>query len=179
MPSENLLELKFKEMLFNVLSEPENSSLLAYMIRIAEQQKILLWDVMESNFMYNLSTTEFARIAGRSVASFKREFKEYYNTTPGRWLTKKRLEYAKYMLLTSKRGIGEIIYDSGFENVSHFSRIFKDNYGETPHHFRKKQAVGSNLNNCPAWHGITYSIGYQKESIPDDNDFLKTLFLIY
>ncbi len=49
----------------------------------------------------------------------------------------KRLEYARQFLITSKRGISEIIYDCGFENQSHFSRIFKENYGETPMQFRK------------------------------------------
>ena len=53
--------------------------------------------------MFNLSVDEFARIAQRSVATFKREFSEYYHTTPGKWLTQKRLEYAKILLDTSKK----------------------------------------------------------------------------
>lgn len=147
LPAANLLELKFKELLFTILSEPDNQALLAYLIRIADQQKTPLWETMESSFMYNLTTEEYARLAGRSLASFKREFKEHYKTTPGKWLTQKRLEYAKQFLLSSQRGIGEIVYDSGFENVSHFSRIFKEYYGETPMQFRKSrqlEAAGSN-----------------------------------
>ncbi len=58
---------------------------------------------MEASYTFNLSINEFARIAQRSVASFKREFYEYYRITPGKWLTHKRLEYAKLLLHTSKK----------------------------------------------------------------------------
>lgn len=140
-PSENLLELKFKEMLFNVFSEPSNAGLLAYVLRIVDQQTTPIWEVMESNYMFNLTIDEYARIAGRSTASFKREFQEYYKTSPGKWLTAKRLEHAKMLITASRKSIGEIVYDSGFENISHFSRIFKQNYGETPLQFRNKKPM--------------------------------------
>jgi len=137
-PAESLLELKFKELLFNILSDPANVNLLAYVNSIIDQQKTPLWEVMEANYMFNLRVAEFARIAQRSVASFKREFREYYHTTPGRWLTRKRLEHAKLLLETSGKNISEIAYDSGFENISHFSRIFKEKYGSSPLQYRRK-----------------------------------------
>jgi hypothetical protein len=77
-PSESLLELKFKEMLLNLLSDPGNADLFAYTVSICDQQKIPLWQVMEANYMYNLSVEEFARMSGRSVATFKREFQKHY-----------------------------------------------------------------------------------------------------
>jgi AraC family transcriptional regulator, exoenzyme S synthesis regulatory protein ExsA len=140
-PSENLLELKFKEMLFNVFNEPSNAGLLAYVLRIVDQQITPISDVMESNYMFNLTIAEYARLAGRSTASFKREFQEYYKTSPGKWLTAKRLEHARMLITASHKSIGEIVYDSGFENVSHFSRIFKKNYGKTPLQFRKHKPL--------------------------------------
>ncbi len=86
--------------------------------------------------MFNLSNAQFARLAQRSLASFNREFRTYYNITPGKWLTRKRLEYAKLLLDTSKRNISEKAYDSGFENISHFSRVFKEKYGYSPRQYR-------------------------------------------
>lgn len=138
LPSESLLELKFKELLFNIFSDPANADLLAYINSIDEQYKTPLWQVMEANYTFNLAIEEFARIAQRSVATFKREFHEYYHTTPGKWLTQKRLEYAKYLLDTSKKNVSEIADESGFENLTHFSRIFKGNYGLSPIYYRKK-----------------------------------------
>src|SRR5690606_26575151 len=90
-PPESLLELKFKELLFNILSNPENTGLLAYVNYLSDFQKLPLNDIMETNFCFNLSMAEFARIAQRSVSSFKRDFWEHYHTTPGKWLTEKRL----------------------------------------------------------------------------------------
>jgi transcriptional regulator GlxA family with amidase domain len=138
-PSEHLLELKFKELLFNIFSDPANADLLAYVNSIADQYKTPLWQVMEANYTFNLAIEEFARIAQRSVATFKREFHDYYHTTPGKWLTQKRLEYAKCLLDTSKKNVGEVADESGFENLTHFSRIFKEKYGLSPINYRKKK----------------------------------------
>ncbi|HRO47465.1 AraC family transcriptional regulator [Agriterribacter sp.] len=137
-PSESLLELKFKELLFNVFSDPLNANFLAYINSIDDQYKTPLWQIMEANYTFNLSIDEFARIAQRSVATFKREFYAYYHTTPGKWLTEKRLEYAKLLLETSKKNVGEIAYASGFENLTHFSRTFKQKYLLSPLQYRNE-----------------------------------------
>jgi AraC-like DNA-binding protein len=138
LPSENLLELKFKELLLNIFSDPANADLLAYINSIDGQYKTPLWQVIEANYTFRLSIEEFARIAQRSVATFKREFQEYYHSTPGKWLTQKRLEYAKSLLDTSKKNVTEVADESGFENLTHFSRIFKEKYGLSPNNYRKK-----------------------------------------
>jgi AraC-like DNA-binding protein len=137
-PSENLLELKFKELLLNIFSDHANADLLAYINSIDGQYKTPVWQVMEANFTFRLSIEEFARIAQRSVATFKREFQEYYHSTPGKWLTQKRLEYAKSLLGASKKNVTEVADESGFENLTHFSRIFKEKYGLSPINYRKK-----------------------------------------
>ncbi len=138
-PREQLLELKFKELLFNVLSDPENINLLAYVNSIQDQQKTPIWEVLEANYMFNLTVADYARLSDRSASSFKREFQDHYKTTPGRWLTQKRLEHVKLLLNTCKKNITEIAYDSGFENVSHFSRIFKEKYGASPLQYRNQK----------------------------------------
>ncbi len=137
-PREQLLELKFKELLFNILSDPENINLLAYVNSIHDQHKTPIWEVMEANYMYNLTVAEYARLADRSASSFKREFQDHYKTTPGRWLTQKRLQQAKLLLKTSKKNISEIALDSGFENLSHFSRVFKEKFGASPLQYRNQ-----------------------------------------
>jgi AraC family transcriptional regulator, exoenzyme S synthesis regulatory protein ExsA len=58
--------------------------------------------------------------------------------SPGKWLTHKRLEYAKLLLNTSKKNVSEIAYTTGFENITHFSRIFKEKYNLSPLQFRKE-----------------------------------------
>jgi len=140
-PSEKLLELKFKELLLDILSNPSNKQLLAYILHLSDDIKTPIWQVMEKNYIYHLSLKDFARISGRSLAAFKREFSEYYHNTPGKWLTNKRLEHAEILLNTTKQNISEIAFSSGFENISHFSRIFKDKYGSSPLQFRKMHSA--------------------------------------
>lgn len=143
-PAENLLELKFNELLFNILSNPDNAALLAYVNLMSDQVKPPLPEIMEANFMFNLSLTEYARIAQRSLATFKRDFIEIYHTTPGKWLSQKKLEYAQLLLNTSIKNVNEIAYGSGFENATHFSRVFREKFGLAPLQYRKqKSAVGS------------------------------------
>ena len=136
-PTPTLLELKFKELLYSILSNPANSELLAYVNSILDQHKPSLHEIMEANYTFNLSLAEYARIAQRSLATFKREFVETFRTTPGKWLTQKRLEYAKMLLDTSTKNVNEIAYESGFENVTHFSRVFREKYGLAPLRYRK------------------------------------------
>jgi AraC-like DNA-binding protein len=137
-PAEELLELKFKELIFCILSNPANTALLSYINKINDQQKPLLQDVMEANYSFNLSLTEFSRIAHRSLASFKREFNEIFHTSPGKWLLQKRLEYAKHLVNNSRKNVNEICDESGFESVTHFIRVFKERFGLSPLHYRKK-----------------------------------------
>ncbi|HET8736434.1 MAG TPA: AraC family transcriptional regulator [Pricia sp.] len=129
---EGLLELKFKELLFNIFLDPANKNVLAYANSIMNISKTPIWEVMEKNYMFNLTVPQFARMANRSVSVFKKEFYEYYQTTPGRWLTQKRLELAKSFLEAGKKNISEVAFNSGFENLSHFSRVFKEKFGVSP-----------------------------------------------
>jgi AraC family transcriptional regulator, exoenzyme S synthesis regulatory protein ExsA len=131
-PAEGLLDLKFRELLFNVFLDPANAGLLAYANSLMQTTKTPLWEIMEANYMFNLTIAQFARMAHRSVSAFKKEFTEYYKTSPGKWLTQKRLEHARSLLETSRKSVGEVAFNSGFENLSHFSRIFKEKYGVSP-----------------------------------------------
>lgn len=137
-PPEELLELKFRELLFNILINPANAELLAYLNDKSNQDKTPIYEVMEENYSFNLSISDFARLAQRSVTTFKRDFFLYYQTTPGKWLTVKRLSRARLLLDTTEKTVYEIAADSGFENVTHFSRIFKHHYDVSPLKYRRR-----------------------------------------
>ena len=136
-PSDYLLELKFKEVLLNVLLNPKNSEILAYINRSTENHRPALQEVMEKNYMYNLSLDAFAKLSCRSLASFKREFYEVYSISPGKWIINKKLEYSKMLLSNTNKSIGDVAFESGFENDSHFSRAFKDRFQYSPLLYRK------------------------------------------
>lgn len=97
-----------------------------------EPGKIDLAGYMEKNFMFNMPIEKFSYLTGRSLTTFKRDFKKIFNTTPQRWLTQKRLELAFYQLRENKKKPTEVFYETGFENLSHFSFAFKKKYGFSP-----------------------------------------------
>lgn len=97
-----------------------------------EPGKIDLAGYMEKNFMFNLPLEKFGYLTGRSLTTFKRDFGKAFNTTPQRWLTKKRLELAHYQLAEKNKRPIDACYESGFENLSHFSFAFKKEFGYAP-----------------------------------------------
>lgn len=137
-PPEELLELKFKELLLNIISNPANKELTSYLYKIFRSGNDDLCDIMERNYLYTLSLEEFARICHRSLSKFKRDFDTVFGMPPGKWLMEKRLDYASRLLFNSKKSITDIVIESGFTNITHFDRIFKKHFGATPLQHRKK-----------------------------------------
>ena len=132
----NLVELKFKELLFNIVLNQKHNKLTQFLTSLNLTTKAALNDVMMKNFRHDLELDEFARLCGRSLSSFKRDFKNVYRQTPGKWLSVKRLEYASALLVSSDLNVNEIAYESGFRNSSHFNKVFKEKYQVTPKQFR-------------------------------------------
>ncbi len=105
---------------------------------LKKNTRVDLQSIMSENFLYNLKVEEFAKLCGRSLSAFKRDFRSVYNTTPSRWIKSKRLEHAKTLLLESDLNINQISYDCGFINSSHFIKSFKDKYSLPPLQYKAK-----------------------------------------
>lgn len=94
--------------------------------------KIDLVNFMQRNFMFNMSLENLGYLTGRSRSTFNRDFRKLFGTTPQKWLTDKRLELAYYHLAEKKKKPTEVYLEVGFEDLSHFSFIFKKKYGFSP-----------------------------------------------
>lgn len=106
-----------------------------------EPGKIDLVHFMERNFMFNMPLDRLGYLTGRSLSTFNRDFRKYFNTTPQKWLTAKRLELAHYELTKNKKKAIDVCFEVGFENLSHFSFAFKKQFGYTA-----TELVTANLN---------------------------------
>ena len=93
---------------------------------------------MQNNYKYNLTLDQYANLALMSLSTFKREFKKTFNDAPTKWITKNRLRLAAQLLEDTSLSVGEIGFECGFENQTHFSRIFKQNMLISPLQFRMK-----------------------------------------
>lgn len=132
----DLIELKFKELLYNIILNSKNNKLTSFFQSLLNKDKVDLNYLMMKNFHSDLTLDEYAKLSGRSLSSFKRGFKEHFNETPRRWINDRRLEYAKSLLVNSQLNINQICYESGFKNTSHFNTAFKEKYKLPPLKFK-------------------------------------------
>lgn len=129
-PSEELLKLKMTEGAFVLLNT--DKELYASLFDFTEPWKIDIFDYLSENYMFDLSMEEIANFTGRSLATFKRDFAKISDLTPQKWLIKRRLEEAHGLIISGKKKVSEVCFDVGFKNLSHFSKIYKDTYGNSP-----------------------------------------------
>jgi AraC-like DNA-binding protein len=127
---ENIASLKITEAI-SILREIDKSvdNVLA---NFNEPGKVDLISFMERNFMFNMPLEKLGYLTGRSLSTFNRDFKKYFNITPQKWLTEKRLQLAYYQLSEKKKKPTEVYLEVGFEDLSHFSFVFKKKYGVAP-----------------------------------------------
>ncbi len=103
-----------------------------FLFDFQEPHKIDLETFMNHNYKYNIPLLSFAKLTGRSLSTFKRDFTKIFDTTPEKWLRHKRLEQAHYLISKKKQRPSDVYLEVGFENLSHFSFAFKKQYGLTP-----------------------------------------------
>lgn len=103
-------------------------------------EKIDLEAFMHRNYKFNASIERFAYLTGRSRSAFKRDFRELFQDTPNRWLVKRRLKEAYFLITKQQQQPSAIYLDLGFENLSHFSFAFKKAFGETARELQEKLA---------------------------------------
>jgi AraC family transcriptional regulator, exoenzyme S synthesis regulatory protein ExsA len=137
-PAETLLTLKLKELIVSILLGGNNPELAAYFQSLLKSDAPVLSQIMEANFCFNLALEDFAKLSHRSLSAFKRDFRKHYSQSPGKWLLQKRLDYSAVLLKNPALNVSQVALDCGFEDLSHFSRVFKDKFGTSPAHYRKE-----------------------------------------
>ncbi|MDU8885027.1 AraC family transcriptional regulator [Yeosuana sp. MJ-SS3] len=135
-PLESILELKAKELLLNIINSNQNIEIASYLKNTTLNELPSLPNIMEANFSYNLNIDQFATLCNRSKSSFKRDFKNHYNCSPGKWILERRLSKAARLLQLDLDNVSQVAYDCGFESTAHFSRTFKKKYGIPPSSYK-------------------------------------------
>ncbi|WP_423147069.1 helix-turn-helix domain-containing protein [Rubrolithibacter danxiaensis] len=127
---EPFADVKREELLLILLEKQPELAGLVFDYSIP--QKIDIEEFINKNFKFNVSVERFAFLTGRSLSAFKRDFKAIFNETPNRWLVKKRLQEAYFLIEKKKQKPSDIYLELGFETLSHFSYAFKKQFGVTP-----------------------------------------------
>lgn len=106
-----------------------DKSFYGFLFDFNEPFKIDLEAFMQKNYLFNIPIIEFARLSGRSLSTFKRDFSKVFRETPEKWLKQKRLTEARNLLQSTKLRPSDVYLHVGFENFSHFSNAFKNYFG--------------------------------------------------
>ncbi len=89
----------------------------------------------------NATLTELAKNLGYSPAYLSRKIRSVTGKTFQHLLQTQRLKVAQKLLISTTLGVEEIIHSVGYENQSHFYRVFLKSFGATPHEYRKSNPV--------------------------------------
>ena len=94
-------------------------------------------DTMDRTYAQPLDVASLAEIACLSEAHFIRSFRATFGETPHRYLQRRRVERAMFLLRESKRSVTDISFDVGFTSLGTFSRTFHEIVGQSPKSFRE------------------------------------------
>jgi AraC-like DNA-binding protein len=94
-------------------------------------------DAMDRTYAQPLDIAMLARVAQVSEAHFIRTFRVTFGETPHRYLQRRRVERAMFLLRETGRNVTEICYEIGFNSVGTFTRTFHEIVGETPTKYRR------------------------------------------
>jgi AraC-like DNA-binding protein len=93
---------------------------------------------IQVNLNQNLTVTHLAERANQHQDYFSRLFFQYTGIRPLAYIHEKRIERAQYLLTTTNMSYAEVAAETGFENLPHFSRIFKKVTSLTPGQYREQ-----------------------------------------
>lgn len=92
--------------------------------------------VMGSHCYSPLRLDQYASMCAMSVSTFKRVFGETYDSPPGKWLVETRLQRAAELLQDTERSVTDVSHNSGFGDLSHFTRSFTKRFEVSPTKYR-------------------------------------------
>jgi len=96
---------------------------------------------IQMNLKENLTINFLASRANLHQDYFSRLFLQYTGQRPLSYVHEKRIERAQYLLATTNLSYTEIAEKTGFENLSHFSKIFKKVTSVTPGEYKKQNRL--------------------------------------
>ena len=125
-----IVDLLTELLLQNYTSHVQNQYLPDYLVSVIKD--------IDQNFRTKLSLDLLSKHHGISKFYLSKEFKKYVGITLNEYIINTRLSYSKELLKYSELSVGEIAYQSGMNNVSHFINLFKSRENVTPLAYRKE-----------------------------------------
>jgi AraC family cel operon transcriptional repressor len=80
----------------------------------------------------------FLEVAGRSHEHVCRQARRFLGLSPTQYVNRLRIQHAAMLLAATDRKLPAIASECGFENLSYFHRLFREQYGTTPRSYRRR-----------------------------------------
>jgi AraC-like DNA-binding protein len=97
-----------------------------------------------------LTLEKLAREAGLSPYHFLRTFENVTGVTPHQYILRARLRHAATRLVVEPGNVLDIAFDSGFGDVSNFTRAFRNEFGVSPRRYRLENRHSGSTGNDPS-----------------------------
>ncbi|MGY1833048.1 helix-turn-helix domain-containing protein [Geodermatophilus sp. SYSU D01180] len=120
-------------------------------------------DEMDRSYGEPLDVPALARIAHVSEAHFIRTFKETFGETPHRYLQRRRVERAMFLLRSTDRTVTDVCMAVGFSSLGTFSRVFTEVVGEPPSVYRRRGPLAP----VPSCFGMRWLRPSEKTAVPE------------
>lgn len=98
-------------------------------------------DAMDRSYVEPLDVPALARLAHVSEAHFSRTFRATFGETPHRYLQRRRVERAMFLLRETDRSVTDICFEVGLGSTGTFSRTFREIVGRSPRTYRKEMVA--------------------------------------
>ena len=134
--SEDLLQLKLKELILMLVRTDTAEGVRHLIGELFTSAAADFRRVIDTHLFHPISVPELAQLASMSLSTFKRTFQRHYAEPPARYLRRQKLARAAQLLANTDRRISEVCYDSGFNDLAHFSKTFLKTYGKNPSAYR-------------------------------------------
>jgi AraC family transcriptional regulator len=96
---------------------------------------------IDKNLHGTIHIGDLSAVARRSAAHFARSFKHSFGEPPHAYVTRRRLENACHLMMTSSESLSQIALSVGFSDQSHLAKRFKKAFGQSPSKWRREREI--------------------------------------
>src|SRR5262245_6149985 len=109
--------------------------------KLSETAIQMVCDFIEANLCTQITIEDLAALVYLSPFHFARCFKASIGLAPHQYIIARRMELAKRLVSTTTLNVAEIAWSIGYENISHFRRLFTMHIGVTPGEVRRAAGI--------------------------------------
>ncbi|WP_108805005.1 helix-turn-helix transcriptional regulator [Aquimarina sp. Aq107] len=129
---------KLLELLHLISISKQGSEFLSKLFQLKKRAKKNIQTFMNNNFDKPLDVEDYSYLTGRSISTFRRDFKSKFGISPKKWLIERRLEKASFLLKDTNDSVTSIARQVGYENTPHFIKTFQKKFNISPKQFQIK-----------------------------------------